>query len=103
MFVVAISLAAALSASALFSDAAPPQRYREATSFTLVIADQNRIERTCQPLFGKPGDGQKTLGCTVGKTVTLPNPCDFPETDTYARMVCHELGHINGWPATHDE
>lgn len=30
----------------------------------------------------------------------LPNPCQFKD-DAYARVVCHELGHTNGWPADH--
>lgn len=29
------------------------------------------------------------------KTIILPNPCN--ETGSYARLVCHELGHLNGW------
>jgi hypothetical protein len=29
-------------------------------------------------------------------TLVLPNPCAFP-FDDYATLVCHELGHVNGW------
>ena len=36
-----------------------------------------------------------------GGRVIAPNPCSYPETDLYARILCHEIGHANGWPATH--
>ena len=96
------ALVAGLGAT-LFSNSAPPERYTRDASLVLSISDQAGIEQTCQPLFGVPPPGRKTLGCTVGDTVTLPNPCTFPETETYARMLCHELGHVNGWPATHGD
>lgn len=28
--------------------------------------------------------------------VVMPNPCQYPEED-YARIMCHELGHVRGW------
>ena len=92
---------AALLGATLFSSAAPPERYRQDATFTLSVTDQPTIEATCQPLFGIPPEGRETLGCTTATTVVLPNPCGFPE-DEYARMLCHELAHVNGWPATHD-
>jgi antirestriction protein ArdC len=33
----------------------------------------------------------------------MPNPCAFPDSDAYAHLLCHELGHANGWPPTHGD
>ena len=32
---------------------------------------------------------------------TLPNPCTFKRGGEYADLMCHELGHVNGWPPKH--
>jgi hypothetical protein len=41
--------------------------------------------------------------CASGRRITMPNPCDYPAGDEYAALLCHELGHLNGWPATHGD
>jgi len=43
----------------------------------------------------------KTDACETGGRIIAPNPCSFPDTDAYARILCHEIGHANGWPSTH--
>lgn len=35
-----------------------------------------------------------------GNRMIVPDPCLHTE-ESYARLLCHELGHINGWPADH--
>jgi antirestriction protein ArdC len=35
------------------------------------------------------------------KLLIMPDPCKFPATDNYARLMCHELGHLDGWPGSH--
>jgi hypothetical protein len=40
------------------------------------------------------------VGCTVGGTIYVPNPCRWG--DGYATLMCHELGHVNGWSAEHE-
>jgi antirestriction protein ArdC len=34
---------------------------------------------------------------------TMPNPCKWPNHSEYQRMACHELSHVNGWPADHSD
>jgi len=38
--------------------------------------------------------------CTRGSSIIAPNPCDYTG-ETYARGLCHELGHRNRWPGNH--
>jgi hypothetical protein len=35
------------------------------------------------------------------KLLIMPDPCKFPAEDNYARLMCHELGHLARWPGTH--
>jgi hypothetical protein len=86
-----------------YSDGAPPNRYKRDQTVTLEFRSQAGIDQGCQSLFGKPPAGMKTNACFTGQKVIMPNPCDYPETETYAHMLCHELGHANGWPSTHGD
>lgn len=97
---VALAALAAVGAN-LFTDARPPERYQNPAKFTVEVHDQRGIERICQPLFGTPPAGMKTDACSTDGRVIMPNPCTFSATDQYARMLCHEMAHVNGWPPTH--
>ena len=35
------------------------------------------------------------MACATEDMITFPNPCLTNES--YARMLCHELAHANGW------
>ena len=106
MFVVFAALAALAPASepapSMFTDARPPARYQASATVTLQVTDQAGIDRICHPLFGKPPEGMRTDACAIGERLVLPNPCTFPATDRYAAILCHELGHANGWSAMHE-
>jgi len=102
LFAMLAALAAPPSEPALFSDAKPPVRFQGPTTVTLQVTDQAGIDRVCHPLFGKPPAGMKNDACQFADRVVLPDPCTFPETDRYAAILCHELGHANGWSSRHD-
>ena len=98
------ALAGALAAAgpaSLYSDSTPPVRYRRDTTVQLQVTDQEGIEQACHPVFGPPPAGMKTDACEIDGRIVAPNPCRFPDSDAYAHLLCHELGHANGWPATH--
>ena len=40
-------------------------------------------------------------GCASEGWITVSNPCMSLTTGWYARTLCHELGHVNGWPVNH--
>jgi hypothetical protein len=98
---VAAMLAAA--SAALFTDARPPVRFQDDAVFLVEVRDQRGINAECQLLFGVPPEGMKTDACTIDGRVIAPNPCDYSLTETYARMLCHEMGHVNGWPPVHGQ
>jgi len=73
-----------------------PQRYRTPVAVMTVFRPLKEVRDIC---------GVKTRGCTVRiedgpPVIVLPNPCDI-RYDNYARDVCHEVGHVNGWGKGH--
>jgi hypothetical protein len=55
----------------------------------------------------KCGNGKPTAACVTWRdrkpdTMYLPNCCDPAWGDEdFARLCCHELRHVNGWPGDH--
>ncbi len=84
-----------------FSDSRPPERLQGDATTVVQFTHQAGIDASCQSLFGAPPPGMKTNACFTGKKIIMPNPCAFPDSDPYAHMLCHELGHVNGWPPNH--
>jgi hypothetical protein len=80
-------------AVALYSTAAPPERYRRNASFRITIMDEAAIGGAC-------GDSG-FIACEISgqRRVIISNPCLFD--GEYAHRLCHELGHVNGWPRMH--
>ena len=51
-------------------------------------------------VFGVPQ--LNSMGCGDGRMITMPNPCQTLTSGWYARLLCHELAHANGWSRTHE-
>jgi hypothetical protein len=85
-----------LAAQAIVLDSpspVPPVKYQTNNIAIIAIVDNPGEWPGCEPK-----EGWVTRGCTKIKdrTIVMPNPCYYPK-DYYARVLCHELGHINGW------
>lgn len=81
----------------------PPMRYRRDNGALVMFVSPELAVKMCGPPE-KPD--QTRAGCGVMGdngvwVLAILNPCLFPSDDLYALLVCHELGHINGWPADH--
>lgn len=109
LFIKAVALFAAVAAplapnSTLYSDGTPPERFqKDGAAVVLFVSTQDDINAIC----GKAPEGRRTMACTHfedGKApiITMPNPCNVTY-DYYAHLICHELGHVNGWPRTHGD
>jgi hypothetical protein len=101
--VLAAAAAAVSSGPSLYSNQLPPPRYQGDATVELEVTGQPGIDRQCHKAFGAPPAGMKTDACEIDGRVIAPNPCAFPASDAYARLLCHEIGHANGWPATHGQ
>jgi hypothetical protein len=76
---------------------APPDRYMGDTAAVVIFSIQT-VKDNC---------GDAALGCSGFSNgvpiIAAPNPCPLALRDLYAAILCHEIGHLNGWPATHGD
>jgi hypothetical protein len=109
LFIKAAVLLAAVAAplaphSTLYSDGTPPDRFqKDGAAIVMFVSTRDQMDAIC----GKAPPGLKTMACTHmedGKPaiVTMANPCGVTY-DYYAHLLCHEMGHVNGWPRTHGD
>lgn len=75
----------------------PPQRYQGDNVAVLTFS----ASAPADCAGGSREFGVTVEACTRGNLVTVPNPCAWPGSDPYAQLLCHELGHVNGWPSNH--
>lgn len=99
---IAAVLCAAPASGNRWSDAIPPERFQSDNIATVImVRDVRAFCRTDVP------DGYRILACTVSmggrKVIVMPNPCLLARTEWFARIQCHELSHVNGWSANHEE
>lgn len=80
----------------------PPQRFwREDATIVVFVADVT-------PYCGEAPAGLTTIACTKRKDgqafVIMPHPAPYGEAgDYYARIMAHEMAHVAGWTANHEE
>jgi len=78
-----------------FSPQLPPVRYRGDAEVKV------RFTRHATPYCGiiKAPAGSIACAPVGGDLIIAPNPCAW--RDPYAKLMCHEIGHANGWGAEH--
>lgn len=74
----------------------PPKAYQTNTTAMVRFEDTQKVWNACDR-------GPSVVGCARGVAITMPNPCQWPDDETYAQLLCHEMAHVNGWPANHPE
>lgn len=100
MRVAAILLAPMLIAASplairgLIFDGLPPVRFQH--DATAQVAFVTNLDVYC----GKPPSGLVWSGCYKGAIVYTLNPCQV--SGDYAKHLCHELGHAEGWSRYHE-
>tara|TARA_R110000772_G_scaffold89304_2_gene185111 strand:+ start:8803 stop:9123 length:321 start_codon:yes stop_codon:yes gene_type:complete len=86
-------------AGVVYSGTPPVQYWGQGAAFTVYANDVNEF---C-PVAVRPG--AVLLGCHYERDglsiIVLPNPCVLAKTELFARLACHEKGHLNGWPGDH--
>lgn len=85
--------------STYVSDAEPPARFRGIPHRPLTIEyGAEAIARFC----GRPPCRKRFLGCARGDRIAIIDP--FTEdSQLFAKIMRHEMAHLNGWPATHGD
>lgn len=88
--------AAAPQTTSLVDSGYPPVAYQGDTFGIVFFVDD------AASLCGVPPPGYRILGCHKDGTIVMPNPCKEEYVgEAYAKLMCHEMGHRNGWPGDH--
>jgi hypothetical protein len=77
----------------------PPRRYERDAEAAVRFLAPDKAAEACAGTAHELG--VHVEACNRDARVILPNPCEWPGSDPYADQACHELGHWNGWPASH--
>ena len=95
---------ASFSVSSKPAAPAPPST-REKSAWDNVIVefvDAGDVEMRCAERGAKlAASDAAVLSCADRLMLTVVNPCTSQEQGWYTRTLCHELAHVNGWPADH--
>ena len=76
----------------------PPIRYQRDAIATVEFITAERIIPRCI----ERGAMVLANACSDTKLITITNPCAY-QGESYARRLCHEMAHVNGWPADHSK
>jgi hypothetical protein len=77
---------------------APPERYQGNTSAAVHFSDRLEAERICTERVGRASTACANIG---GPNIWIENPCHVADQHWYPALLCHELAHVNSWPADH--
>lgn len=77
----------------------PPERFMGSAGVLTFFLTKEEITKAC---------GDDNLACVIrskdgGTFMVLPNTCELvvSRVEIVAAILCHELGHVNGWPGEH--
>lgn len=90
-----LSMAGCAAVIALDPVQTPPPQFRGDVATRVEFVAPERVSIRCI----ERGATFLANACTGQGLVTAPNPCSF--SDPYARIMCHEMAHINGWANDH--
>lgn len=74
----------------------PPARFQSDTTASVEFFAAERIIPRCL----ERGAAVLANACADTRLITITNPCAY-QGESYARRLCHEMGHVAGWPADH--
>lgn len=99
------SLLQSSSSGGLAPGAPSPQQteFTDDTTLRIEFVDASVVGLRCG-VRGGTVSGEPTLNalsCASSTLATVPNPCSVPDGGWYAGLLCHEIGHVNGWPQSH--
>lgn len=79
-------------------DGMPPERFKGEVIIPVGFLYLDSLGEVC----GKAALPLVRLGCATDKAIAIIHPCAPAfKGEFFARLMCHEAGHVNGWPATH--
>ena len=98
LVLVGLSITACATLQSIDPVQTPPARYQSDTIATVEFLAAERIIPRCI----ERGAAMIANACADTKLITITNPCAY-QGESYAKRLCHEMGHINGWNAAHQD
>ena len=95
----------------LWNQEIPPVRFQGPAMAVTVFLPPYRVREECQKRIKEtPPEGIEIKACRIPpdepggiSLLVLPDPCLLAPQEYYAKVLCHEIAHINGWPNTHGD
>lgn len=81
-------------------DGPAPLKFRGDADIQVKFRSVDEINKICTGV-NAPLCGYRFYACVKGNVMYLPNPCQYPDDNPYTSLLCHEIAHVNGWPAWH--
>ena len=100
---LSLALISASPAPGTINNGMPPERFRGDSIALVIFTDRAGIDKMC----GVAPPGHYIIACkrtleNGAPIVIMPNPCPLGEVEFYAKIMCHENGHVNGWSGEHE-
>jgi hypothetical protein len=76
-------------------------RKNEPRTIAIEFVQPSGLTARCAERGALTGGGEGSAACRVGSLLTVANPCHVAQRSWYTEMLCHEMGHVNGWAANH--
>lgn len=74
-------------------DAGPPEPFQGDIRAIIEFIEPDKVAKRCN---GPPEVRACQSGFGDDTLIVAPNPCEYTQ-EAYAWLMCHELGHVNGW------
>lgn len=81
----------------LFGVEGAPATNKQDNVGIIVTASPEVVNNVCMEGAPTVPFGSVILACTNTKkrTILMPNPCLYEDVDPYARLLCHEMAHLD--------
>ena len=76
----------------------PPERFKQEVLVPVGFLYIDNLGEVC----GVAEPPKTRLGCATEKAIAIIHPCaPLFKGEMFAKFMCHEIAHANGWPAEH--
>lgn len=96
LVLVGLSITACATIQSIDPVQSPPARFQRPTVAQVEFLAAEQIIPRCI----ERGAMILANACADQKLITITNPCEY-QHESYAKRLCHEMGHVAGWPADH--
>lgn len=77
----------------------PPAAYQKDVTAIVRFEAPDKAAMDCHDAVHEPGVTPEW--CVINGVAVWPNPCAWPNDSDYRQGGCHEVAHVNKWPANH--